>query len=238
MEMIPQATVLQSVQAELPSLRKSAPEMNMWIDYNGTQPPAYKLDNRQGDAINSFLNIRSRQTPQDQKILPAFFSAMRFNVTTGTKRYHAMRFNSTVECRVVSKDKFPANCPGSKPYSTSIQVRNDTFTSELRICVPGRWGTSPWTLSRHRQDIREEVYLQLLDNSEKDTYLNIHCASATTRGYFELGNYRTKGAYGPLLEQWPSRDIIEKDFNDRGHACISGDDVSCRGAHSYVPTEW
>lgn len=238
MEMIPHATVLQNVQFELPSIKKAAPEMYMWIDYNGTQPPVSKLDNLQGDAINNLLNVRIRESPSYQNILPAFFAALPFNITTGTRRYHAMRFNSTVECEFLSKDKFPANCPGSKPYNTSIEVRNDATSSELRICAPGTWGTSPWTLSRNRQDIKEEVYLQLLDDSDKDTSSTIHCSSATTRGYFELGNYRTGGAYGPLLEHWPSPDVKERDFNDRGLACTSGDAYSCNIPVDYVPTEW
>lgn len=238
MEMIPHVTVLQSVQFELPSIKKSVPEMYMWIDYNGTQPPVSKLDNQQGDAINSLVNVRIRESPRGQEILPAFFAAFPFNITTGTRRYHAMRFNSTIECKFLSKDKFPMDCPGSKPYNTSIEVRNDTSSSELRICVPGIWGTSPWTLSRNRQDIKEEVYLQLLDDSDKNTSSIIRCSSATTRGYFELGNYRTNGAYGPLLEHWPSPDVMRRDFNDEGIACESGDALTCHDPQSYVPTEW
>lgn len=238
MEMIPHATVLQSVQFGLPSIRMSGPEMHMWIDYNGTQSPFREPPNRQGDAVNSFLNVRVRKSPNGAQILPAFFAALPFNITTGTMRYHAMRFNSTVECTLLSKDEFPEDCPGSKPYSTSIEVRNDTSLLELRICVPGRWGTSPWTLSRNRQDIEEQVYLQLLDDSDQDNSTTIHCSSATTRGYFELGNYRTKGAYGPLLERWPSPEVMERDFNDKGFACTSGDAYVCNIPYNYVPTEW
>jgi len=238
MEMIPHATVLQSVQFELPSTKTSVPEMYMWIDYNDTQPPVGKLENPQGDAINNLQNVRIRESPSDYNILPAFFAAFPFNMTTGTRRYHAMRFNSTINCEFLSKDKFPIDCPGNKPYNTSIEVRNSTSLSELRICVPGTWGTSPWTLSRNRQDIKEEVYLQLWDNSDKNTSSTIHCSSATTRGYFELGNYRTNGAYGPLLEKWPSPRVMGRDFNDKGFACTSGDAGSCSGPQSYVPTEW
>lgn len=238
MESIPHATILQSVQFELPSIKKAVPEMYMWIDYNGTLPPASKIENPQGDGLNNFLNVRIREEPEYQNILPTFFAAFPFNITTGTKRYHAMRFNSTLECEPLSKDDFPMDCPGNKPYNTSIEVRNTTSLSQLRICVPGTWGTSPWTLSRNRQDIEEEVYLQFLDDSDENASSTVRCSSATTRGFFELGNYRTNGAYGPLLEKWPSPDVIESEFNDEGSACTSGGASSCNTPYTYIPTEW
>lgn len=238
MEMIPHATILHTVQFEIPSIKRSLPDMYMWIDYNGTKPPVSDLENQQGDAINSLLNVRTGKSSDGMQILPAFFAAIPFNISTGTKRYHVMRFNSTVECRVLSKDRFPADCPGDKPYSTSITARTNTSTSELRVCVPGTWGTSPWTLSRNRQDIEEEAYLQIFGNLNKDNSSTIHCSSTTTRGYFELGNYRTYGIYGPLLEHWPSPDVIKKDFNDLGLSCMSGDAGSCHTPISYAPSEW
>ena len=238
MEMIPHATVLKNVQYELPSVKSAPPEMYLWIDYNGTQPPVTKLDNTQGDAINNLLNIRIRKSPSYQQILPAFFAAFPFNVTTGTKRYHAMRFNSTIECEVLPKENFPSSCPGGKPYDTSVEYRNDTSSSKLRVCVPGEWGSSPWTLSRNRQDIKEEVYLQISGDLAKDNSSTIHCSSDTTRGYFELGNYRTGMAYGPLLEHWPSPDVMERDFNDEGNFCTSGNALVCNIPRTYIPTEW
>jgi hypothetical protein len=238
MEMIPQTTVVQNVQFELPSFRWSAPETYMWIDYNGTQPPRSKIANRQGDAINSLENIRISKSDWHQHILPGFVTAFPYNVTTGTRRYHAIRFNSTIECEPVSEDQFPMICPGMKPYVTSIKAQNDTSSTELRVCVPGSWGSHPWTLSRNRQDIEEEAFLQLLVGPGTKTSSTVRCSSATTRGYFELGNYRINGAYGPLLERWPSNETVERDFNDEAISCSPGDDeFTCQG-HSYLPTEW
>ncbi|CAI6334268.1 unnamed protein product [Periconia digitata] len=238
MEMIPHATVVQNVQLELPSMRWSAPETYMWIDFNGTQPPNNQLPNQQGDGVNSLLNIRMGEKPRGQQILPAFISAFPYNTTTGTKRYHVMRLNSSVECEFLSKDTFPATCSGSKPYETSITMQNETSSTELRVCIPGVWGTSPWTRSRNRQDTKEEVFLQLLGGSNQNDSI-IHCSAATTRGYFELGNYRINGAYGRLLDHWPSPEIIERDFNDKGSHCVKEEspELGCR-PESYYPTEW
>ena len=239
MEMIPQTTVVQNVQLGLPSFSWSAPEPYMWIDYNGTQPPTSRLPNQQDEAINSLYNIRtSKLWEYGRAIVPGFVTAFPYNVTTGTRRYHAMRFNSTVECESVSEDQFPITCPGVKPYVTSIEAQNDTSSTELRVCVPGSWESHPWTLSRHRQDIKEEAFFQFSTSSGTRTLTTVRCSSATTRGYYELGNYRIDGAYGPLLEHWPSNEIIERDFNDISESCSPDDDDNSCQPHRYLPTEW
>jgi len=67
--------------------------------------------------------------------------------------------------------------------------------------VPGKIGTFPWTLSRNRQTITEELYLDLFDGeitngkearSElKNISGTVRCEAQTTRGYFELGELST-----------------------------------------------
>lgn len=238
MEMIPQTTVVQNVQFELPSFSWTAPEPYMWIDYEGTQPPRSKSPFSSGDAINSVGNILIGKTFPYRPNFPGFVTAFPYNVTTGTRRYHAMRFSSTIECESVSEDQFPMTCPGTKPYITSIKAQNDTASTELRVCVPGSWGSHPWTVSRNRQDIQEEAFLQFLVNPGPITLSTVRCSSATTRGYFELGNYRINGAYGPLLEHWPSSEAVEKDFNDEAFSCSPGDSIYRCMPHNYLPAEW
>ncbi len=90
----------------------------------------------------------------------------------------------------------------------------------LRVCVPGEYGVHPWNLTRHRQDLAEELFLDVL---APVNYINLgylrsnftlHCHAGTTRGYFELGNYRNNYTYGPLLSQWPALAEMEMEFND------------------------
>lgn len=229
MEMIPHATVVDNVQFDLQSIQARAAQPYMWIDFNRTDSSRVAAEDpsiRQGDAQNTWANIRLNR-------LPTFFAAYPFNVTTGTTRYHAMRFNSTVSCNAVSRDLFPSICPGEKPYITSFEVQNVNTSVKVRICVPGKWGSSPWTLSRNRQDIGEQVYIQSSVDKNSST---IHCSSATTRGYFELGNYRTNGAYGQLLEYWPSSGIIKEHFNDLGTYCLTNSTVHCE-QRIYIPSD-
>jgi hypothetical protein len=93
------------------------------------------------------------------------------------------------------------------------------------VCVPGKVGTFPWTLSRNRQTITEEIYLDIWDGENLpeferspsglvDINTTVRCEAKTTRGYFELGNMYNNNTFGPLLDQWPSPEEMQEDFND------------------------
>jgi hypothetical protein len=141
-----------------------------------------------------------------------------------------MRLNSTVACSKIERTSFPTSCPGEEPFTASSEMTDDI---SVRICVPGKLGVFPWTLSRNRQDIVEEIYLDMWDNYEYrgyvdgDTNATVHCEVKTTRGYFELGNLKNNGTYGPLLRDWPDADVMARDFND-----LVSDDRT-----AFVPTE-
>lgn len=218
LEVVPHTTVLQRVQLDLPSIKLESPETYMWVDYNGTQPPVRGLDTT-GELINSLAHALHHESYQSDGYLPAFIAGLPYNETTGTRRHHAMRFNSSVKCELVNEEQFPTNCAGKKPFDTYTKVQNDTSSTEFRVCMPGEWGKFPWTLSRTRQDVEEEAYMQLLIHSEHNISSTFHCSSVSTRGSFELGNYRTGGQYGPLMTHWPSPDVMERDFDDLGKTC-------------------
>lgn len=152
--------------------------------------------------------------------MPTFFVAsLHTNATTGVLREHAMRFNSSVQCKEIDKSAFPSPCPGEDPFATRLQRSEDI---DIRVCVPGKVGSFPWTLSRNRQNITEEIYLDLWDGDNSGSGLasfhnvsaTIHCEAKTTRGYFELGNLINNNTYGPLLDKWPSREQMQSDYND------------------------
>jgi hypothetical protein len=84
-------------------------------------------------------------------------------------------------------------------------------------------GTFPWTRSRDRQDLTEELYLDLVDVGglfgtigERLTNISaaIRCEAKTTRGYFELGNTWINNTYSKLLDRWPSREQMLDSSND------------------------
>jgi hypothetical protein len=168
--------------------------------------------------------------------LPRFFVAgIPANVTTGVLREHALRLNSSIECKEIDRASFPSPCPGEGPFSVTLQKANDT---KIRVCVPGKVGNFPWTRSRNRQDLEEELYLDLLDDNDtgaggirniKTISSTVQCTAKTTRGFFELGNTWNDNTYGSLLDQWPSRRPELEEFNDWV--------ATSRGGDGFIPTE-
>jgi hypothetical protein len=230
------AEMLPRITAELASISMEQYQPSVWSDYS-TDPLQQYM---------SYDNTNAQVTPLRDWVFPPgllnwkgmertssrfFISGMPNNATTGTLRQHAMRLNSSVGCSKIDKAAFPGTCPGDAPFTATHEMANDI---SMRICVPGRLGVFPWTLSRNRQDIVETLYLDMwdtgkyLDSDGDDTTSTVRCEVKTTRGYFELGNLGNNATYGPLLEKWPQADVMARDFND-----LVSDDRKT----AFIPTE-
>ncbi|PYI03330.1 hypothetical protein BO78DRAFT_472076 [Aspergillus sclerotiicarbonarius CBS 121057] len=151
-----------------------------------------------------------------------FVSALQNGTNTGVLREHAIRLNSTSACVAVPASEFPQTCPGDRPFVTNLTAPD---LLDIRICVPGMYGQTPWTRSRDRQDISEELWIDVVPQLwEFETYqsnFTLRCTTNSTRGYFEISNSRNGNNPGPLLEKWPSQEELAKDFND--YLGIDGD---------------
>ncbi|RAL00317.1 uncharacterized protein BO80DRAFT_425814 [Aspergillus ibericus CBS 121593] len=151
-----------------------------------------------------------------------FVSALQNGTNTGVLREHAIRLNSTSACVAVPASDFPQTCPGDRPFVTNLTAPG---LLDIRICVPGMYGQTPWTRSRDRQDISEELWIdvvpQLWEYEVYQSNFTLRCTTNSTRGYFEISNYRNGNHPGPLLEKWPSQEVLAKDFND--YLGIDGD---------------
>lgn len=146
-----------------------------------------------------------------------FVSSLPRGTRTGVLREHALRLNSSITCKSVPRRDFPSQCAGSRPLEVEIR-RSDV---KMRVCVPGEIGRHPWTLSRDRQDIEEELFMDFGYTEDRFTRayssfknFTVHCTASTVRGYFELGNVMNEFVYGPLLDKWPDEQTIERDTND------------------------
>ena len=145
----------------------------------------------------------------------AFFVTSLLNRTlTGVLREHALRLNSSITCDNIPRSEYPSTCPGERPLVTEI----DTENVELRICAPGEVGRHPWSKTRNREDIEEELYIDFQLSGELWTVtvknFTMRCTSATSKGYFELGNVMNQNVYGPLMNRWPDPETIENDSTD------------------------
>jgi hypothetical protein len=147
--------------------------------------------------------------PIDEKS-PFYTASVPNGTTTGVLREHALRQQSTATCKRVSKSRFPATCGGERPFRTTF---SNQFVN-VDICCPGNSEKTPWTLTRNRQDIAEELWidvtvpkdneLNLYPYGYQDKSFTVHCTSNSTRGYFELGNYHNGFVPSGLLKSWPT----------------------------------
>jgi hypothetical protein len=235
-EMLPRIT------ADLESVSLDQYQPNVWSDYATTalqQHMSFDHTIAQATPLRDWVfrppGFSTFGNNKDDWAGARFFvSGMPSNATTGTLRQHAMRLNSSVGCSEIEKTAFPVPCPGEEPFTATYEMPNDI---SVRVCVPGKLGVFPWTLSRNRQDIVEKLYLDMWDTGKNraadsdgdDTNSTVRCEVKTTRGYFELGNLRNNATYGPLLEKWPDADVMAQDFND-----LVSDQY---GKTAFVPTE-
>lgn len=207
MAMIPQNIVVQEVANELATFSERNYNPHMWPDNPYTD----------GDPYDSYSKPVNRQqfiwySESFADFNRSFFvTAMQNGTTTGVLREHVMRLNSSVQCSYVPQAEFPLLCPGVRPFTASYSGEH----LDIRVCTPGEYGVYPWTLSRNRQDLAEELFIDV-SQAISPSYPNftLHCTAETTRGYFELGNYRNNFSYGPLIEKWPTPDESLYDFND------------------------
>lgn len=191
--------------SQLPSFSENDYQRYFWIDQDRPESHDY---------------TGSNTDPQSM-----FVVAFQTNTSTGVLRHHAMRLNSSIVCTMINESDFPFSSAwsGTSPFVVDFPSQTHTNgTMGIQVCVPGDQEKSLWTLSRNRQDIKEEAYLLIgqafewVSNSTALPNGNVtfHCTARTTRGYFELPNYYNNGAYGPLIGNWPSPKEMEEQFND------------------------
>jgi hypothetical protein len=228
--------LLPRITADLASISVDEYQPTLWSDYSTQGLQSYLSNDHTSSTASPLRNwifTPINAGPIGDHVGSRFFIAgIPSNTTTGILREHAMRMNSSVTCSKIDRTSFLTTCPGGEPFTASSEVADGI---SMCICVPGKLGVFPWTLSRNRQDIVEEMYLDMWDTYKyragdsdgKDINTTMRCEVKTTRGYFELGNLRTNGTYGPLLEQWPDADVMVRDFND-----LVSDDRTM-----FVPTE-
>jgi hypothetical protein len=158
-----------------------------------------------------------------------FVAALPADTTTGVLREHIMRLNSSVSCTNLTVSAWPSTCSGTNPFQASFHYTEsyyETTNLTIDVCAPGDMGKHPWTFSRNRQELSEEVFFRFTGreareensfNKEDDV---VHCTAQTARGYFELGNAYNGGAFGPLLEKWSdvaqSHDFVEPETYGHG----------------------
>ncbi|KAF2676219.1 hypothetical protein K458DRAFT_437493 [Lentithecium fluviatile CBS 122367] len=244
MAAVQQNEVLPKIISDLAFVSRTDVQPNLWVDSVDANV-GWKSDSSPRKLRTLGFTIIGREAGRGTEEISGanvFVTALETNTTTGVLRQHIMRMNSSVECTHIERASFPSTCAGSLPFTASYS-RTGVGSSSLQVCAPGQYGTFPWSLSRNRQDLSEEIFIDiqqnssLQDRSDNEVNVTLHCEAKTTRGYFELGNIRNGNTYGPLLERWPSKIVMETEYNDYAN----GENMSKNGGQrmitEYRPSE-
>lgn len=212
MALAPGNLIARKVRAQLPTLSTLDGLGHIWPEVRG------QGDNWATDWGDTFYFYQKTSV----RSILFYVSALPQTINTGVLREHAIRFNSSVTCEEVAREDFPDVCSGTRPLAGAFE----NAETQNRFCVPGDYASTPWTISRNRQDIVEELWVDnyipfgslVTNRSTPGTAqvrnLTVHCTAGTTRGYFELPNNHNGGQAGEVLQAWPSQAVLEADFND------------------------
>lgn len=147
----------------------------------------------------TFHNITSLLGPYIAQ-LPAGYQ-------TGLTSQFLPRMNSSVSFGNVSQTDFPQDC-ATLPGAYYIEYNYNKTLLNVQVCMPTRVPGSPWKATRDRQDISEEMYMNISAAnrgfaSETPANQTFKLVVNTTLGYFELPNYNSSGIAGPLVPKDP-----------------------------------
>lgn len=195
---VPLFPVMQSVSNEITTGIITDPNPYLWTDNNDEGRVVGTHWNRTYPSTleESSWFFKNGEPFQSQ---PFWTSSFPNGSTTGVLREHAMRLNSSVKCELIPPNEFPTPCPGDKPFVTGWSFSWDNDDNDgvsMSVCAPGDYTHTPWSHSRDRQDIREDLYVNASVTSDRKLPYDpftLHCVAVTTRGYFELGNHFNGG---------------------------------------------
>ena len=168
--------------------------------------------------------------PSGYQALPLeyFSSALPVGSNTGVLRNLAIRMNTSIDCQLIPQSLFPATCSSENTFYRGFSnIANDSdpnpyYSGTLypghpryrgRICAPGKEFKSPWKNTADRQDIHEDLWIDIefsnltapkffrgynVNLAERANFTQ-HCTSNSTLGFYELPNYWNNNTVGPLL---------------------------------------
>ncbi|KAK2757364.1 hypothetical protein FQN54_004878 [Arachnomyces sp. PD_36] len=205
-----QNTVIQRTLNKIIDATPSEVQPNLWreVDEESNFPA-------QDQTMNTLLFYYSFDIKEDGSY---FASSLRNGTTTGVLREHAIRMDTNVQCDLV--DNFPDHCTGDKPFTTNFT----TPVLDASICVEGSYDRVPWNNTRDQQNITEQLWMHMNVNPDAlDVYamdlrdaknFTMCCTAESRRGWFELGNYQNNYSHQPMVETWPSLEVMKNEFND------------------------
>lgn len=205
--------IIQRTSEKIISVHKRDTQQYLWSDTPYWLPEAKysSAESRDRGDFEWALGLDRREDDPDPE--PLFFASSVPNGTsTGVLRQHAVRMDSKATC--TKGRSSPSGCKGASPLTASLSL---PFT-KIEVCVDGDRDTNPWEINRDKQEIKENMWLQVSswnpDPYQRPDNFTIWCESVSRRGWFELPNHHNGYKPGPLLDDWPSKGEIERGFNE------------------------
>jgi hypothetical protein len=212
----PRGLIIPKVQHTLADLNPYAAQSYLWTETglgNGSLPHHFAAP-YSNTFVYQWQMANAPGFESNYPSWPFYASSIPRGSTTGALRYHALRQQSEARCDTVPQSTFPSTCPGDAPFATSLS--NSGIV--IRVCSPGAVDRSPWTATRNRQAISEDLWLDVQYNASalgsSWASFTVHCTSNSSLGYFELPSQHNGDVPGPLLDQWPGREDLVSNFHD------------------------
>jgi hypothetical protein len=123
---------------------------------------------------------------------------------------YAPRINTTVTYTNMTAGEWPSECSRDTEgvFFAEYHKQFDYSLMELVICMPTNISSSPWNATHNRQDIIEELYVNISTNGESVYGKGFYKATAkTSLGYFELPSAHNGYKAGPLLDKVTLPDV-------------------------------
>ncbi|CAN9135659.1 unnamed protein product [Alternaria alternata] len=161
---------------------------------------------------------RDFQIIADSDYPDLWFTPLPSDYNTGVYKelQYVPRINTTVTYTNMTAAGWPSECVRDKEgvfFAEYHSRRPRVYDVDLTACMPTNISDTPWQATHNRQDITEELYLNITAGYE-ETPLYYRVTAKTSLGYFELPSAKNGNRAGPLLDNcslppidnWGSRD--------------------------------
>jgi hypothetical protein len=167
--------------------------------YNSMTTCRYDQSDRTLDLLGS--------ASYDKTDLRLWFTPLLSDFSSGVyaKPQYAPRMNTTVTYTNMTAGEWPSECTRDAEGVFFAEYHHQIwyYYTDLVACMPTNITSSPWNATHNRQDITEELYLNISTNGGGIAYgRGFYKATAkTTLGYFELPSAHNGYNAGPLLDE-------------------------------------
>jgi hypothetical protein len=131
---------------------------------------------------------------------------------------YAPRINTTVSYTNITAGEWPSECTRDTEdvFFAEYHKQIEYYKTDLVVCLPTNISSSPWNDTHNRQDITEELYLNISTNGGSSRAYGEGFYKATVKsslGYFELPSVQNGYKAGPLLDELSLPGIDELGFS-------------------------